>query len=104
MNKTISLLLTGLMLTMLMAVSVSATRTLDTDKPIADFNVYRGFDDNAPNTVVVLTVNAGEHGYVVISVTDEDKYAHALDIARGLLGTEPTELNGTPFAYVRAEV
>ena len=103
MKKIISLMLFALMLVSLMP-SALADRREDKSEPIDNFHVYKWISNSASNEVAVLTVNAGERGYVVISVTSEENYEKALDVARSLLATEPTELNGTPFAYLRAKV
>ena len=101
MKKLISSML---VLMFVFATLVSAERREVMSEPIDDFRVFKWISTYASNEVAVLTVNSGERGYVVISVTSEEAYVRALDIARDLLKSEPTELFGTHFAYVRAEV
>jgi len=101
MKKLLGILL---VLSLMLSPVVFAGRNLDKTEPIADFKVYKWVSQYAPNTVAVLTVNAGERGYAVISATTEDKYVEGLAIAKELLETEPDQLRGTKFAYRRADI
>ena len=99
MKKLISLLLVLLLLP-----SVLAMRTEDKTEPINNFKVLKWISNLAPNSVVVVTINAGEKGYVVISATSQDKYAEGVELAKTLVNTAPTQVHGTKFALVRARI
>ena len=78
--------LLGILLVLsLLASPVFAGRTEDKTEPITNFHVFKWISNYAPNEVAVLTVNAGERGYAVISATTEEKYSEGLAIAKNAL-------------------
>lgn len=103
--KKIALGLIAMLLLVSLTTPVLAERAEDKTAPIANFKVFKWVNQYiAPNEVVVLTVNSGQRGYVVISATTEDKYSEGLAIAKKLLKTTPTQTHGTKFAYIRARI
>ena len=103
MKKIMSILMAVIILTTILP-AVIAARSEDKDNQIGDFRVYKWVSNFAENKVVVYSINGGERGVIVIDITREDLYEAALEEAKKLLNTPPTEYSsahGTPFAIAR---
>lgn len=91
-----------LVLTLMLITSVTAHRDLDRSEPLGeDCKVYKYISNEAKNKVAGVVVRSGEKCYLSIDATSESNYVKLLEIAKELRHTEPTQLRGTWFAYVR---
>lgn len=100
MKKLIALVLMLVILT----TSVMATRIHDEERDIEGFKVFKWVSAFASNKIVVHSINGGERGTIVIDIVREDLYEEALEAAKKLMKTEPTEYSkthGTPYAISR---